>query len=529
MKLVVPLTIPWMRSIGVAESDSSSTRTTGTAPATAASKRRRTPRSRAVPNSSSPYWDSSCLFALTTSLPARIADSRWLRAGSMPPISSTITSASARISSKSPRVRVSTPLITGRRPLKRSISSALSASSSAKAPPTVPDPSRPTRYGAGAAASSPPRALVDIARGQVLEALAPYDDACVAVAAEDHRRAGDAVVVVRHRIAVGAGRGRDDHVARARVLQERMVRDHVARLAVLAGEHVLAAGAEAVGDIGLIRRRVEHRSQVVGHAAVDRHPAREAGLYRLDRVERHARVRAQRASGLDQQPRPVPDAVLLRGAHDRRDPLVDRRRLGLEIGVAHAEPAPEVPHREGAQPCELRDLPPEGLELEQLRADVGVDAEQLQVLDLPDALDRRGGLLEREAELRVVVAGRDLLVRVAAHVRVDADEHSLSSRAGGALAALGAGFAAPLVQEPSETLDLVEVVDHDRAEATGERRPELLQRLRVAVHHDPLRREAGGEGEMELAGGGHVAPQPLSREHGQHGCAGKRLRGEHDL
>ena len=47
MKLVVPLTIPWMRSIGVAESDSSSTRTTGTAPATAASKRSRTSCSRA--------------------------------------------------------------------------------------------------------------------------------------------------------------------------------------------------------------------------------------------------------------------------------------------------------------------------------------------------------------------------------------------------------------------------------------------------------------------------------------------------
>ena len=39
MKFVVPLTIPWMRSMGVADSDSSSTRTTGTAPATAASKR----------------------------------------------------------------------------------------------------------------------------------------------------------------------------------------------------------------------------------------------------------------------------------------------------------------------------------------------------------------------------------------------------------------------------------------------------------------------------------------------------------
>ena len=47
MKFVVPLTIPWIRSIGVAASDSSSTRTTGTTPATAASKRRCTPCSRA--------------------------------------------------------------------------------------------------------------------------------------------------------------------------------------------------------------------------------------------------------------------------------------------------------------------------------------------------------------------------------------------------------------------------------------------------------------------------------------------------
>ncbi len=83
MKLVVPLTIPWMRSIGVAASDSSSTRTTGTAPATAASKRSRTPCSRAVSNSSSPCWESSCLLAVTTSLPARIAASRYSRAGSI--------------------------------------------------------------------------------------------------------------------------------------------------------------------------------------------------------------------------------------------------------------------------------------------------------------------------------------------------------------------------------------------------------------------------------------------------------------
>ena len=138
MKLVVPLTIPWMRSIGVAASDSSSSRTTGTAPATAASKRSSTPCSRATPNSSSPCWESNCLFALTTSLPARIAASRYSRAGSIPPISSTTRSESARISAKSPRERVSTPEITGLRPLTRSISAARSSSSATNAEPTVP-------------------------------------------------------------------------------------------------------------------------------------------------------------------------------------------------------------------------------------------------------------------------------------------------------------------------------------------------------------------------------------------------------
>ena len=38
----------------------------GTTPATAASKRSCTSHSRATPHSSSPYWLSSCLFAVTT-------------------------------------------------------------------------------------------------------------------------------------------------------------------------------------------------------------------------------------------------------------------------------------------------------------------------------------------------------------------------------------------------------------------------------------------------------------------------------
>ena len=61
------------RSTCAPASDSWSTRITGTTPATAASKRSCTPCSRAAAHSSSPCSASSCLLAVTTCLPARIA------------------------------------------------------------------------------------------------------------------------------------------------------------------------------------------------------------------------------------------------------------------------------------------------------------------------------------------------------------------------------------------------------------------------------------------------------------------------
>ena len=66
------------------------------------------------------------------------------------------------------------------------------------------------------AASAP---SADIAAQSGRRALAAHDHARVAVAAEDHRRARHAVVVVGHRVAVGAGRRRHDHVAGARVVE----------------------------------------------------------------------------------------------------------------------------------------------------------------------------------------------------------------------------------------------------------------------------------------------------------------------
>ena len=145
MKLVVPLTIPKTLEISVAPKLSWITRTIGITPATAASKRICTPASRATSKSSSPCWASSCLLAVTTGLPARSAASTCSRAGSVPPISSTIRSEPASTSSKSPSPRVRTPEISGRRPLAASTAAARSATSSAKAPPTVPRPSSPMR------------------------------------------------------------------------------------------------------------------------------------------------------------------------------------------------------------------------------------------------------------------------------------------------------------------------------------------------------------------------------------------------
>ncbi len=135
---MVPLTIPCTRSIVAPASDSWSTRMTGTTPATAPSKRNCTPLTRASSHSSSPWWDSSCLLAVTTCLPARIASRRYSRAGSRPPISSTMRSDPSRMSWKEPRLRVSTPDSSGRNPVMRAIRSACRGSRSANAPPTVP-------------------------------------------------------------------------------------------------------------------------------------------------------------------------------------------------------------------------------------------------------------------------------------------------------------------------------------------------------------------------------------------------------
>ena len=74
MKLVVPLTIPWTRSMWAPASDSREDADDRDDPGDGgleAQLRRRA--RRAVANSSSPCWERSCLLAVTTWRPARSA------------------------------------------------------------------------------------------------------------------------------------------------------------------------------------------------------------------------------------------------------------------------------------------------------------------------------------------------------------------------------------------------------------------------------------------------------------------------
>src|SRR5215207_3705316 len=283
-----------------AASVSDITRIAGTTPATAPSKRSCTPPRRAASKTSSPCCESSCLLAVTTWRPESSARSTYSRVGSIPPISSTIRSLRSRMSSKSPRLRVSTPEISGRRPTSASIAPARSSSSAAKADPTVPWPSTPMRKGSA------------VTQGEVVVGLAADHHAGVALPAEDHGRPRHRVVVVRHGVRVRTG-GRDhQNVAHVRIAQRHVPNENVAGLAVHAGDRAdlacaprgvspdLGSAGEAVRDLGLVARAVEHRAQVVGYPAVHGHVRPNAGdaLHRADGVDRHARVTHERATRL---------------------------------------------------------------------------------------------------------------------------------------------------------------------------------------------------------------------------------------
>ena len=282
------------------------------------------------------------------------------------------------------------------------------------------------------------------------------------------------------------------------------------------GHQRLGRCGGAVGDQRFVLRPVEHRPQVVGHAAIDGDVGADAGdlLDRADAVGGEAGVGDQRAARLDQDPHPR--AEDLRDAADLDvDVGVDRGRLVL-YGVSDAEPAADV---DDAAPvageiAERLDRQRVGLELEDLRADVGVQPDQLQLLGGEDALDRlrRQPVLQAEPELGVELAGGDVVVGRGLDPRGDTDQHRLR-----------------FLEQPLAALDLVERVEDQVADASAGGEEDLRVGLVVAVHVDAVGVEAGAERHVQLAAGGDVDREPLLGEEPVGGGAGQRLAGEEDL
>ena len=70
--------------------------------------------------------------------------------------------------------------------------------------------------------------------------------------------------------------------------------------------------------------------------------------------------------------------------------------------------------------------------------------------------------------------------------------------------------AAPVREQSLEPLDLVEGVDDDPADADRQRRGQLVVGLVVAVQHQPVGRDPGGQGHVQLAAGRDVQAIPSS-------------------
>ena len=127
----------------------------------------------------------------------------------------------------------------------------------------------------------------------------------------------------------------------------------------------------------------------------------------------------------------------------------------------------------------------------------------------------------REAELRVGLAGGDLLVRLAAHVGGDAHQHGLGA---------ARRSRAPSTQQPLQAVDLVEVVDHDQPPRDG------AGAIRSSASDLALPCSTIRSGAKPAASARCSSPpeatshhRPSCCEQREHRRAGERLGGEHHV
>ena len=182
--------------------------------------------------------------------------------------------------------------------------------------------------------------------------------------------------------------------------------------------------------------------------------------------------------------------LLVRRVRDRDPPARTDLTRHVAVTVAHV----------GGEAAEDADRGAIGVQLEDVRADVRVEAAQLDRGRVDRPHDRALGLVVhgREAELGIDHPGLAIGVGVRLHARIQ------SQRDRGALAEFAA--------DRDDPLQFERVVHHDRIEPGDDRLAQLLRRLVVAVEDDPFGREAAPQRQPQLAARADIEPGALLLE-----------------
>ena len=146
-----------------------------------------------------------------------------------------------------------------------------------------------------------------------------------------------------------------------------------------------------------------------------------------------------------------------------------------------------------------------------LRSDVRVQADDLQVRALHDVRDQGARGLDGHAELGAVMAGRDVRMAERIHVGIDPHRHARAGPVG-----RGHGF---------DPLDLARRLRVDRLHAQLDSQGQLRLGLADAGEHDLVGREPRAEGDLDLSAGVRIGVQPEAVQQPADGQCGIRLQG----
>ena len=260
---------------------------------------------------------------------------------------------------------------------------------------------------------------------------------------------------------------------------------------------------------------VERRPDKIVHAGIDDHEIFGVAVLHMQ-DPRH-----QNAGIADNEPAWLQDqaaAEILRGAFDDR-------RIGVRIGrrlvvlaIGHAKPATDIDVRNcmtvGAEHAdefrEQGERVPERLQVDDLAADMHVDADGADALELGGAGIDFGSAADRNTELVLGFAGRDLGVCLRIDVRIDPDGNIGSARL--------------CRRDRRQKLELGFRFDIDAEDAVLDGECEFTRGLADTGEHDALRRNAGGERAQEFTFGDDVRPGAETSERGHHRLVRVRLQ-----